>query len=128
MAAERRSVIGLARRAWSAAPVATVILVVALLAAGFLGVRSTVHAIRFGDPQLRVQAIEPWMTPGYLARAWDIPRAEVIAALGIPDPAPDGPIDLRELAALRGVPLAQVIAEAEALVAPHRQRPGDGDP
>lgn len=108
------------KRLWAAAPIATIILALALAAVGLFAVRTTVHAIYFGDPAHRMQPVEPWMTPLYIARAWDIPRREVVGALDAPVPPPHGPMNLEELAAWRGVPLAQVLAEAEALVAPYR--------
>lgn len=115
------------KRLWSAAPVATLILALALGAVGVFGVRSVVHAVYFANPAHRMQPVAPWMTPGFIARAWHIPRDEVLAALDAPMPPPEGPMSLEELAAYRGVPLAQVMAEAEALVAPYREAP-DGTP
>lgn len=121
--------IGFVKRLWAAAPIATLVLALALVAAGVFAVRGTLHAVYWGDPAHRMQPIEPWMTPGYIARAWHVPRNEVIEALDAPVPPPNGPMDLAELAAYRGVPVAQVIAEAEALVAPHRApTPEAGEP
>lgn len=115
--------IGFVKRLWAAAPIATLVLALALGAAGVFAMRGALHAVYWRDPAHRMQPIEPWMTPGYIARAWQVPRNEVIEALGAPVPPPNGPMDLAELAAYRGVPLAQVIAEAEALVAPRRAAP-----
>jgi hypothetical protein len=113
-------VIGHIKRLWAAAPIATLLLALALLAAGVFTVRSVTHAVYWRDPAHRAQPIEPWMTPGFIARSWHLPRGAVIEALHAPVPPPDGPMDLEELAAFRGVPVETVIAEAEALVAPRR--------
>lgn len=120
--------IGFVKRLWAAAPIATLVLALALAAAGLFTVRSVTHAIYWGDPAHRAQPIEAWMTPGYIARAWRLPRDVVIEALDAPVPPPNGPMDLAELATYRGVPVAQVIAEAEALVAPKlTPPPGAGE-
>lgn len=120
--------IGFVKRLWAAAPIATLVLALAIGAAGVFAVRGITHAVYWGDPAHRMQPIEPWMTPGYIARAWHLPRDAVIEALDAPMPPPNGPMDLAELATYRGVPVAQVISEAEALVAPHRTPPpGGGD-
>ena len=87
--------------------------------------RTAIHAVYWGDPARRMQPVEPWMTPGYIARAWRLPRGAVLEALKAPVPPPNGPMDLEELAAFRGVPLETVLGEAEALVAPQRTPPGD---
>jgi len=113
-------VIGLVKRLWAAAPIATVVMALALTAATLFTVRSIGHAVYWRDPAHRAQPIAAWMTPGYIARAWDLPRDAVIDALDAPMPPPGGPMDLEELAAYRGVPLKTVIAEAEALVAARR--------
>lgn len=118
--------IGFVKRLWAAAPVATLVLALALVAATLFGMRSISHAVYWRDPAHRTQPIAAWMTPGYIARAWDLPRNVVIDALGAPVPPPGGPMDLAALAAWRGVPLETVIFEAEALVA--AQRAGNVSP
>lgn len=112
--------ISFVKRLWAAAPVATVVMALALTAAALFAVRGISHAVYWRDPAHRAQPIEAWMTPGYISRAWDLPRDAVIEALDAPVPPPGGPMDLEELAAYRGVPLETLIAEAEALVAAHR--------
>jgi len=120
-------VIGFVKRLWAAAPIATLVLALALAAAGVFAVRGTIHAVYWGDPAHRMKPIEPWMTPGFIGRAWHIPREQVIEALNAPVPPPHGPMNLEELAQYRGVPLETVLGEAEALVGPYRTEP-DGPP
>lgn len=67
--------------------------------------------------------VEPWMTVGYVARSWGLDPRELDAAAGLPVPEVKGrPQTLKEIAADRGVPVAEVIAEVEAAVA--RMRTG----
>lgn len=108
------------KHAWSVAPIATTVLAVALAACLFFGARAAVFWIDRPPLAERNQPVASWMTPRYISRSWRIPPGDVIEALKSPRPAPDGPMSLRELAEFRGVPLEQVLAEAEALIASRR--------
>ena len=105
------------KKLWSAAPVATTILALALAASVVFGVRSAIFWHTRPPWVQHEQTIEPWMTPGYIVRAWKLPRSEFLAAIDAPMPPPNGPMNLAELATYRSVPLAQIIAEAEAFIA-----------
>jgi hypothetical protein len=64
------------------------------------------------------EAVRPWMTVGYVARSWDLDPRELDAAAGLPLPEIKGrPQPLSEIAADRGVPVAEVIADVEAAIA-----------
>lgn len=104
------------KRMWQAAPVATVVLALALVASVFFAVRSVVFYVYWHDPGHREQPIAAWMTPGYVAQSWHVPREVVFEALDVPMPPPHGPMDLQDLAASRGVPLEQVISEARTAI------------
>ena len=108
------------KRLWAAAPLATAILAVALVASGFFAVRMTAFWIYWHDPAHREQEIAAWMTPGYIAHSWAVPRAVVLEALDAPVPPPRGPMSLRELAAVNGVSVEQLIAAAEQAIAEFR--------
>ena len=113
------------KRAWNAAPIATAMLVLALVASVYFGVRSATHPMRVE----REQDIAAWMTPRYIVRSWSVPPEVILNALDLPRPPPDGPMSLAQLAAQRGVPVEQIIAEAEAAIAAFRQdgtRPDEG--
>jgi hypothetical protein len=62
------------------------------VAALFFAVRLTVFTIYWSDPAHRDQAVEGWMTPGYVARSWDVDPEVIRAAL---PPPPDGTPDRR---------------------------------
>ena len=115
------------KHAWSIAPVATTILAVALVACVFFGARAAVFWIDRPTLAERNQPVAVWMTPRYISRSWRIPPELVVEALDAPRPPPDGPMSLRELAEYRGVPLEQVLAEAEALIASQRPPHPEGE-
>lgn len=114
----------LARKFWNAAPLATLLLAAALLASAFFGARAVLFTVYWGDPARREQQIAPWMTPGYIAHSWRVPREVVFDALGAPVPPSRGPMNLEELAALNGVSVDELIAEAEAAIAAFRAEQG----
>ncbi len=101
---------------WHAAPVATVVLFLALAAAVVFGVRTAIFWYRHPDWDIQTQGVEPWMTPRYVARAWDLPFRDLLQAIEAPVPPPDGPMSLEELADYRGVPLSQILAEVQAVI------------
>lgn len=105
------------KRIWTAAPIASVMLALAVMASIYFGVRSAIHPMRAE----REQSVAAWMTPRFIARSWSVPPDVIQNALDIPKPRPKGPINLTQLAELRGVPVEQIIAEAEAAVAAFRQ-------
>lgn len=103
-------------RLWRRHRVLLIAFVVAVAATLFFGVRAVVFAIYWNDPAHRDEALAGWMTPRYVAMSWDLPREVVGEALGL---APGGAprVTLDEIAAARGVPLAQVIDELDAAIA-----------
>lgn len=107
------------RRIWKAAPIATVLLVLALAAGVFFGARAVSGWIYWNDPAHRDQAIAGWMTPGYIAHSWNVPRGVVLDALEAPRGG-GGPRNLDRLAQDQQRPLAELIAEAEAAIAAFR--------
>lgn len=116
------------RRMWAAAPVATVVLVVALLASTFFGVRTVSNWVYWNDPAHIDQPIAGWMTPGYVAHSWDIPRPVMIEALALGEDDPKGR-NLKRLAEAQGIPLDELIARIEAAIMAHRAAaPQEGGP
>jgi len=118
----------LIRRVWRAAPVATVLLAVALAAAGYFGTRSVAAWIYWNDPAHRDQAIAGWMTPRYVAHSWNVPPEVVMQVVDRARDG-DGPRSLDRIARDRGVPLAETILQLEAAIAAHRAAhpPGGAD-
>jgi hypothetical protein len=80
----------------------------------FFAVRFAVGAIYWA--QHRQEPISGWMTVGYIGRSWQLDPREIDAVAGFP--LPQGhPLTLEEIARQRGVPVAEIIAQAEAAVA-----------
>ncbi|MCC1492045.1 hypothetical protein [Cognatishimia sp. F0-27] len=109
------------KQLWAAAPVATVILILSVGAAVVFGARATLFWIKRPPVAEREQAVAPWMTPRYVARSWGVPPAVIADAINAPRPPPDGPMSLRQLAEMRGIPTEQIIAETEAAIRDFRQ-------
>lgn len=107
------------RRMWAAAPVATVILVVAVSASAFFGVRTVSNWIYWNDPNHIDQPIVGWMTPHYVAHSWDVPRRVMVEALAMGNKDPKGR-NLKHLAEAQGIPLEDMIAQIEAAIEDHR--------
>ncbi|MFO7921581.1 MAG: hypothetical protein R6U99_12390 [Nioella sp.] len=110
-------------RIWRAAPLATVILGLAIVVSLFFAVRLVAFWIYWADPAHQDQAIAGWMTPGYVAYSWDVPREVTFEALDLPA-RPGEPVTLADLAAERGMSVADLAAELRAAITAHR---GEGD-
>jgi hypothetical protein len=107
------------RRMWAAAPVATVVLVVALAASAVFGVRTVSNWVYWNDPEHIDQPIAGWMTPHYVAHSWDVPRPVMIGALDMGDKDPKGR-NLKRLAEAQGISLDELISRIEAAIKAHR--------
>ncbi len=104
------------RTVWKQHPWATAILSLASLAALIFAVRLAVFTIYWMDPAHREVAVEGWMTPGYVAMSWQIPKPVVMEMLGL-DERPEERVQIKDLAAQKGIPVAELIAELEAALA-----------
>jgi hypothetical protein len=80
----------------------------------FFAVSSITHAIYMSSRPR--EAVAPWMTVGYVAHSWGLKGPEIDALAGLPLPV-DHPLTLNEIAAQRGVPVADIVALVEAAVA-----------
>lgn len=105
------------RKAWSAAPIATTIFALALLASVFFGARSVIFWYHRPPISEREQPIAAWMTPRYVIHSWDVPREVVFDTIAVPRPLPDGPLSLEQIADLRGIPVDRIINDLEAAIA-----------
>jgi len=111
--------IGLIKRLWAAAPLATAILALALAATLVFGVRS---AVFWADRErvTREQPVAGWMTPGYVAHSWHVPRDVIAEALALDADRKPQRKTLSAIAEARGVPVEEIIAALEAAIAAHR--------
>ena len=83
----------------------------------FFAVHGVRSALYWSDPAHRNQQVQPWMTVGYVAKSWGLDPHEIDALAGLPLPERGHPFTLLEVAADRGVPVADLIAEVEAALA-----------
>ncbi len=90
--------------------------------------RLTAQWVYWHDPAPQEQVVEGWMTPGYVANSWHVPRDLVIEAAGRSSAAAGRPLNLRDLAQSRGVPLDVLIDEVNAAVAAIRASAPEGRP
>ncbi len=90
----------------------------ALAVAGFFAVRLTLFTIYWADPAHREQRIEGWMTPGYVARSWDVDPEAIRAALPAPpETRPGARPTLAQIAADEGIALPDLITSLQAAIA-----------
>lgn len=76
----------------------------------FFVIRLAVFSIYWMDPAHRHQPLQPWMTPGYIARSYDIPRDDVLHVL-MPDKQNVSKMTLDQIAQARETDVATVIGE-----------------
>ncbi len=104
---------------WRAAPLASAILGLALIAAAWFAVRGIAFWIYWNDPAHQFQEVRGWMTPGYIAQSWDVPIPVVRDAIGLENG--DHRIGAIDRYAVReGLSTDALIAEIEAAIAAHR--------
>lgn len=94
---------------------------VALAATLFFAVRMTMTAAHWEPGAADDRPLQPWMTPRYVAHARHVPPEVVGEALGLDPRRPPRRMTLAELAAMRGVPVSQLIALLDEAVAAHRE-------
>ncbi|NKX43932.1 hypothetical protein [Roseicyclus persicicus] len=104
---------------WRHHRVALIGMGLALAVAAVFAVRLTLFTIYWADPAHRDQRIEGWMTPGYIARSWEVEPGVIRAALALEQGHRP---TLAQVAEAEGVPLPELIARLEAAIAAARAR------
>ena len=83
----------------------------AVLLTLFFALRLALATLYWSDPAHLQQPPERWMTPGYVARSWQVSPQALATALGLePDAAPRGQT-LDDIAAAQGRRVDTLIAE-----------------
>lgn len=74
------------------------------------------------DPEHSDQALEPWMTPRYVAKSYAVPPQVVREALALPDPDKEksGRVRLGKLAEQQDTTIDALQERVESAVAAHR--------
>ena len=79
----------------------------------FFAVRLISSALFWADPDHRRVTPEGWMTPGFVARSWHVPREAIPDLFGLPPEALKGRT-LAQIAAARGEPLPDFLSSLRA--------------
>ncbi len=109
------------KRLWAAAPIATSILALALVATLFFGTRSFLHWYDRPPLMEREQPVAAWMTPRYVSHAWGVPMHVIRDAIGRPEPGQKGPTSLTQIAEERGVSVEQLLEEVQTAIIVFRE-------
>jgi hypothetical protein len=94
-------------------------LLAAALTLFFLG-RFVLFTVYWSDPAHRDQRIEGWMTPGYIAHSYHVPRPVVVDALGLETPL-DKRRSVQQIADDLEIPLTQLTAQVLAAIETERR-------
>ncbi len=82
------------------------LLLIAFLAAVvvmlYFATRFVLFALYWSNPGHQNQPLEPWMTIGYVAHSWNLPREALLEQLQVP-PARGHPASILEIAEEKGV-------------------------
>jgi hypothetical protein len=105
------------RWVWKEHRIATLVFGTAVAVAVIFAVRLVAFWIFWANPAHRKMAPEGWMTPGYVAMSWDVPREVVGEALGLEAGKRRA---LEDIAAERGVHLSDLIADLQAALDSYR--------
>ncbi len=105
---------------FKAHPVLTPAFLLAAALTVMFTIRTIVFTIYWANPAHKDQAIEPWMTPRYLAYSWDLPPEEVATALGV-ELGTSRRVSLAEITAKNGISLEEIEARIRATAARLRE-------
>jgi hypothetical protein len=98
------------RRKWL---LAGFVLAAALTA--FFIIRAVLFTVYWMDPERGLHPVEPWMTPRYILRAYDLPRDDLAETLNLQrGDSPKEPLD--KLARDRGVDVGPLVKAVQAMV------------
>jgi hypothetical protein len=114
------------RKLWKEHKVAATAFVVALVIALFFAARLAYFMVYWSDPAHRNQPIEDWMTIGYVARSYDVPRDKLAEAIVV-TPRLGQRMTLADIAAERGVTTESLKTELRRAIAQLQVRPAGND-
>ena len=88
-------------------PVLTGVLALSLALTLVFAIRLVAGAIYWAGHDR--EAVQPWMTVGYVGKSWDLDPREIDRLAGLPRPM-GHPLTLQDIARDRGVPVSEIIA------------------
>jgi hypothetical protein len=103
---------------WNTHPLLSTGFALALCLTLYFILRTITAATYWADPANRDQVLQGWMTPGYIGKSWQIPRDEILAAIG-PLPEQQRPT-LEVIATQQGIPVADLISRIQTAILAYR--------
>jgi hypothetical protein len=88
---------------------------IALAMTLFFAVRLAIFSLYWSDPAHRRQQMQPWMTIGYVARSWQVPKDRLARELDVV-PTPGKPPTLKDIAEKKGMTVEALEAQIEAVI------------
>lgn len=76
--------------------------------------------VYWADPKHQDRAFELWMTPRYISMSFNLPREDVLEALGISEGELSRPMTLRRISRHTGVSVQELEASVEEAAASFR--------
>lgn len=108
------------RDIWTHHKLASLALVLVIVAAGAFGSRAVSQMIYWSDPAKLEQPLQGWMTPRYVARSYEVPPDVVQRAFDLERPTIPRRMSLETIAAQRGITLQEMQSKLDLAVAAWR--------
>jgi len=103
---------------WKHHPLLSTGFALALCLTLYFGIRTVTATMYWADPAHRDQALQSWMTPGYIGHSWKVPREVMDAAIGtLPE---NKRPTLEVIADQQGISVADLIARIETAIFAYR--------
>ncbi|WP_368188158.1 hypothetical protein [Aestuariibius sp. HNIBRBA575] len=114
------------KRLWAQNKLLVIAFLISASVMVFFGAQTTARWIYWNDPAHQNQTIEGWMTLGYVANSWQVPRPVILEGMHVQRADFNGhPQSLADLAHARGVELDVLIAQITDVIETHRSRVHD---
>lgn len=101
------------------APLLSTAFLLGLCVTAYFAISTISFAVYWADPAHRDLALKGWMTPGYVAHSWHVPRHVMQEAIqDMPDKKRP---TLEDIAKSQGIQLEVLITRIQAAIIEHRQ-------
>lgn len=107
-------------RLWRHNKIALIAFLLAAVLTLFFSGRFVLSTVYWSDPAHRDQRIEGWMTPGYIAHSYRVPRPVVFDALGLEKPT-EKRHSVQQIADQLDIPLSKLTAQILEVIEAERK-------